>query len=210
MKRQRLAINPWALVVAVAAYAVLLILASASTVPWAVPAASGQTVPPSGPVSIFLPFIPKPLCSPPLLAPVIWDSRLGPGGLPHLQNVRIIPANPAPCQTFWRAVKVLFQDYYESGNDHTIYVKLVDENGVQVFGNTLEVRSESGLPSEYPQEKLPGDLCDCNFDYPLYGDAYDVQVISASIPSDTVAGMVMPLNRHVNYLITFQRVVNPP
>ncbi len=146
-------------------------------------------------------------CSAALLPPVEWDSRLGPGGLLLLDQVRIIPASVAPCAKYWRVVVVQFQDINESGNDHTIYVKVLDENGNRAEGERLHVTSWGGL-SEYPDEKPAGDLCNCNFDYPMYGDAYSVH-IDGVLPSDTMADMILPMRRHVNYRVTFQRVLNP-
>ncbi len=146
-------------------------------------------------------------CSAVPLPPVDWDPRLGPGGLPLLENVRIIPAQVAACQQYWRVVFVKFQNINESGNDHTIYVKVLDENGNRTEGEKLHLTSWGGL-SEYPNEKPAGDLCNCNFDYPMYGDAYSIH-IDGALPSDTMADMIMPMNRHVNYRITFQRARNP-
>jgi hypothetical protein len=42
----------------------------------------------------------------------------------------------------------------------------------------------------------------------MYGDRYAVH-IDGALPSDMVTGMIMPMRRHVNYRVTFQRVVNP-
>ncbi len=146
------------------------------------------------------------------LQPVDWDPRLGqgPDALPHLENVRLIPASVAQCQRFWRGVKVKFEDMYESGNDHTIYVKILDENGNRVSGQELQVTSDTTgeIFPDQPIEKNADDTCDCNFSYPMFGDGYNVQ-IARGLPSDEVAGMIMPLNRHVNYRITFQLTVNP-
>ncbi len=147
-------------------------------------------------------------CSAAPLPPVDWDPRLGPGGLRLLEQVRIIPALVASCKQYWRVVVVKFEDYYESGNDHTIYVKVVDENGNRAQGQVLHVTGEWSGISEHPSEKPAGDLCNCNFDFPMFGDAYDVH-IDGALPTDTMAGMIMPMKQHVNYRITFQRVWNP-
>lgn len=146
-------------------------------------------------------------CSAAPLPPVDWDPRLGPGGLPLLDQVRIIPAIVAPCQKYWRVVVVKFENVDESGNDHTIYVKVLDEYGNRAEGERLNVTSWGGI-SEYPDEKPAGDLCNCSFDFPMWEDAYSVH-IDGALPSDTMADMIMPMKRHVNYRITFQRVLNP-
>lgn len=145
----------------------------------------------------------------PTLPPIEMDPRLGSGPqvLPHLDSVQVTPANVAHGQKFWRAVKVKFEDITESGNDHTIYVKLIDENGKRVEGRKVHLTSVGGL-SEFPDEKPAGDLCDCNYNYPMYGDGYAFNV-EDGLPSDKVSGMIMPMRRHVNYRITFQLVTMP-
>lgn len=170
---------------------------------------------PTSPPVYYLPFIavaPPPTISPcgaPPLAPIYWDPRVGPyGTLDHYETVRIVPAVVGHCDWFWRVVVVKLEDYYESGGNHNIYLKILDENGNRVYGTRAHLTSEWAGLSEYPTEKEPGDMCDCNFDYPMYGDAYAFTIEDA-YPSDQMAGMVMPLNQHVNYRIAFQRTLNP-
>ncbi len=153
--------------------------------------------------------VPQPVAT---LPPIQWDPRLGNGPevLPHLENVRLIPAQVAHGQKFWRVIIVKFENIDESGNDHTIYVKILGEDGKRVDGKKLEVTSDTTgeLFPDQPTEKSASDLCDCNYNYPLYGDGYDVKIID-QYPSDKVAGMIMPLRRHVVYRITYQLVTNP-
>ncbi|CAG0947187.1 putative NTE family protein [Anaerolineae bacterium] len=146
--------------------------------------------------------------APPLPARYV-DPRLGNGPqvLPHLEQVKVIPAQVAKGQKFWYAVSVKFENIDESGSDHTIYVKLIDENGKRVDGKKAHLTSMGGL-SEYPDEKPAGDMCNCNFNYPMYGDGYGFNV-EDQYPSDQVVGMIMPLKRHVNYRVTFQLLTNP-
>ncbi len=155
----------------------------------------------------------------PALAPIEWDKRLGPGGdrdaFPDLDQVRIIPATVAHGQKFWRAIRVKFEGLGESGNDHTLYVKVLGEDGKRVDGKKLHLTGEASGLSEYPDEKTADDPCDCNYNYPMYGDGYDV-TIDSQYPSDTVAGMCMcgiknvyPHKAHVNFRVVFQLVTNP-
>lgn len=157
-------------------------------------------------VSVHLPCPTSPLQS------VDWDPRLGqgPDALPHLENVRLIQVSVAQCQRFWRVVKVKFENIDESGNDHSIYIKILDGNGNRVSGEQLQVTSDTSgeVFPDQPVEKDSDDICDCNFSYPMFGDGYNVQIVGG-LPSDKVAGMIMPLRRHVNYRITFQLTVNP-
>ena len=62
--------------------------------------------------------------------------------------------------------------------------------------------------ADQPVEKNADDTCACNFSYPMFGDGYNIQIVG-DLPSDQVAGMVMPLSQHVNYRITFQLTINP-
>lgn len=148
------------------------------------------------------------------LPPVEWDSRLGPTGLSHLQQVDLQKVSVAPGQSFWKLVKMKFDDAgQESGNDHTIYVTLMDEGGNRVEDKVIVVMWDQNGAVEnirlsVTDQKPRGDYCGCNYNWPMYGAAYRVKV-DDSIPSDLVVGMYMPGHRHVNYRLTFQRVVQP-
>jgi hypothetical protein len=131
-----------------------------------------------------------------------------------LQDIGVEDAKVDHGQQFWRLVDMTFQDAgQESGNDHTIYIKLIDENGARVSDKAVEVSwDESGAIEiqrlSLSDEKPKGDYCDCNYNWPMYGAGYRVRV-DDSIPSDKVYGMIMPMKRHVNYRLTFQRVTMP-
>ncbi|MBI5033224.1 MAG: hypothetical protein HZB51_22115 [Chloroflexi bacterium] len=155
----------------------------------------------------YFPFI-RNDCSTSATSPVNWDSRLGPGGKPLLENVRIISATVTSGQQYWRVVTVIFQDIYESDNDHTIYVKLIDENCNRVSGKQVRWFGEGSGEQPLQEEKAANDLCNCNYGLFMFGDIYSV-LVNDVIPSDTMAGMIMPMRRHVNYRITFQRVTQP-
>jgi CRP-like cAMP-binding protein len=150
----------------------------------------------------------------PPLPPRIWDKRLGPGGLPLLTGIGVTEANVPSGQSFWRLTKMVFQDAgAESGNDHTIYVSIVDENGQRLNDQTVKVSWDDAGQVQVQRlgvadEKPKGDYCNCNYNWPMYGAGYRVKV-DGSVPSDEAYGMIMPEHRHVNYLLTFQRVVMP-
>ncbi len=150
----------------------------------------------------------------PPLPPREWDSRLGPGGLPLLQNIDVLDANVDHGQPYWRLVRMKFEDAgKESGNDHTIYVSLIDEHGQRVNDKVIEVEwDQSGAVERQrlsiSDQKPKGDYCQCNYNWPMYGAGYRVRVAD-SIPSDTARNMIMPEHRHVNYRLTFQRVIMP-
>lgn len=150
----------------------------------------------------------------PPLPPREWDSRLGPGGLPLLQDIGVHDAPVASGQSYWRLIRMKFEDAgQESGNDHTIYVTLIDETGKRVDDKVVEISwDESGAIEaqrlSLADQKPKGDYCNCNYNWPMYGAGYRVRV-DDSVPSDQAYGMIMPMHRHVNYRLTFQRVVVP-
>lgn len=149
----------------------------------------------------------------PPLPPVQWDPRLGPGGLALLQGIHIEKAQVSSGQKFWMITRVKYEDAgAESGNDHTIYVTIVDEQGRRIDDATATVTWDEagGTQSKrlgFTDQKPAGDYCECNYNWPMYGAGYNVTV--DSLPSDKIVGMIMPMHRHVNYRITFQRLVNP-
>ena len=148
------------------------------------------------------------------LPPREWDSRLGPGGLPLLQGIDVVDAPVTPGQTYWRLIRMKFEDAgQESGNDHTIYVTLLDEEGKRVDDKVVEISWDQNGAVEVQRlsisdQKPKGDYCECNYNWPMYGAAYRVKV-DDSIASDQARGMIMPMHRHVNYRLTFQRIVMP-
>jgi len=145
----------------------------------------------------------------PTLPPRYIDPRLGTGPqvLPHLEQVRVIPANVARGQKFWRVTSLKFEDVNESGSDHTIYVKIFDENGKRTEAKVKWWGAGSGdLPD--PEQKKADDICDCNYGLFMFGDGYGVQIVD-QYPSDQVIGMIMPMKRHVNYRIEFRLTTNP-
>jgi CRP-like cAMP-binding protein len=150
----------------------------------------------------------------PPLPPREWDSRLGAGGLPLLQGIGVTDAVVPSGQTYWRLIKMQFQDAgQESGNNHNVYVTVIDEQGKRVEDKVVEISwDESGAIEvqrlSLSDQKPKGDYCECNYNWPMYGAGYRAKV-SDSIPSDQAYGMIMPEHRHVNYLLTFQRVIMP-
>lgn len=150
---------------------------------------------------------------------VYWDPRLGPDSdpilYPGLQQIQLIPASVAHGQYFWRAIIVRFEGQGESGNDHTIYVTTLDESCHRAEGVNVRLSSAGGL-YELMDLKLPGDTCNCSASYPMFGDSYNVNISNFPTPSETVAGMCMcgipnvySHKAHVNFRLTFQRLLNP-
>lgn len=146
----------------------------------------------------------------PTLPPPEVDPRLVRGSgkdLPHVNNFKIIPATVARGQKFWRITKVVFEDVAESGNGHSIYVMLRDENGKRTEAKVKWWGEGSGDMPDDPQ-KSADDVCNCNYALFMYGDGYGIRVAD-QYPSDQATGMIMPMKRHVNYRIWYQLTTMP-
>ncbi len=131
------------------------------------------------------------------------DPRLGALG------VVIQPAGVRPGQQYWRLVKVRWQDKNESGNDHTIYIELLDENGSRIIGHPIEIRWEGGSLVVKTENKPPNEY-PANF--PMYNTLGSYSVSVPGLPSDTIVGLGLgtpdapDFTIHTNFLLTFQRV----
>jgi hypothetical protein len=161
-----------------------------------VPAAVSPTVPPTRSST---------------LPPIEWDSRLGPGGIPGLASIRIIPANVGRGQKFWRVTKVTAEEN-EGGitGDHALYISVVDELGNRANGKKLRITGEYTKSSEFLEEKSPYDVCRCNFNYQVYGDNMSVIIEGDQYPSEAVAGIhQLEPNRWFKFFVTFKLSSNP-
>jgi hypothetical protein len=137
------------------------------------------------------------------LPPRELDPRLG------ALNVGIVDASVQPGQSFWRLVKVHWQNKEESGNDHTIYINVLDEHGGRLVGQPVEIRWQGGNLI-VPTEDKPVPEYGANF--PMYGTLGSYSVNMGGLPSDTIQGLGMgtpeqpAFTIHTNFLLTFQRV----
>jgi hypothetical protein len=131
------------------------------------------------------------------------DSRLA------ALNVGIQPADVQPGQSYWRLVKAYWQNKEESGNDHTIYVEVLDENGSRIVGQPVEIRWQDGSLVVTTEDKPPYEY-PANF--PMYGTLGSYSVRIGGLPSDTIVGLGMgtpaqpAFTIHTNFLLTFRRV----
>jgi hypothetical protein len=128
--------------------------------------------------------------------------------LPSL-NVVIQPAGVRPGQSYWRLIACYWQNKEESGNDHTIYINVLDEAGNRIVGQPVEVRWPDGSLVILTEDK-PEPVYSANF--PMYATLGSYSVSIPGLPSDTVVGMGMGTAEqpnftiHTNFLLTFQRV----
>lgn len=171
--------------------------------------------------------ITEPTMVPPALTPMVAnapappvptrkeDGRLGSGGLPELQGVGVTDARASSGQSYWRLVEMRFEDAgQEAGNDHTIYIILIDSNGNRVENKGVQVSWEEAGATRIQQldalsdQQSKEDYCSCNYKWLMYGNSYSIRV-DDELPSDQPYGMIMPMHRHVNYRLTFQLIVAP-
>jgi len=130
---------------------------------------------------------------------------------PRLGSLGVIlqPAGVRPGQQYWRLVKAVWHDESQSGNDHTIYVELLDEGGSRLVGHPIEIRWQGGSLVLTTEDKPPNEY-PANF--PMYNTLGSYQVKVSGPPSDTLVGLGMgtadqpDFTIHTNFLLTFQRV----
>jgi CRP-like cAMP-binding protein len=124
-------------------------------------------------------------------------------------NVGIQEPNVPPGQSYWRLVKAYWQNKEESGNDHTIYLEVLDEHGSRIVGQPIEIRWQDGSLVVVTEDK-PRPEYSANF--PMFGTLGSYSVSVPGLPSDTVVGLGMgtperpDFTIHTNFLLTFQRV----
>ena len=152
---------------------------------------------------------PKPGLAPPPKFPDLnaapieleWDWRLDALG------VVVQPANVARGQEYWKLVRAVYQSPDEAGGNHHIYYSVFDENG-------------QPLPNQRVWQGWSDDKTDASTDekgetsIPLWasyapdrGEYGPYFAWVDGLPSDGVVGMGLPLKRHVNFLLTWQRTV---
>jgi hypothetical protein len=118
----------------------------------------------------------------------------------------------------WELVGYTYQDENESGGNHVIDITVKDKDGAPVSGVWAWMVWPQGDPGEPNSDRR--QILGGNTNFPIYPNGffpdpnmpapqgpYDVYV-EARDKSDIVRGMGLPANRHVNYLLTFRRVVD--
>lgn len=150
----------------------------------------------------------------PAATPTPARSQLPPRDLdPRLSSLNVSIAEPAglqPGQRYFRLISCQWQDKEQSGNDHTIYIDVFDENGSRMVGQPVEIQWPEGSLIVTVEDKPPPEF---GANFPMYGvlGSYDVK-IPGTIPSDTVVGMGMgtpaqpSFTIHTNFLLKFQLV----
>ena len=127
--------------------------------------------------------------------------------LPSL-NVVVQPAGVRPGQSYWRLVKVVWQNEEEARGDHTIYVEVLDEGGSRILNAPIEIRWTGAGITIFTEEK-PANEYPANF--PMYNTLGSYAVSLPGLPSDAIVGLGLgtaeqpAFTIHTNFLLTFQR-----
>jgi len=135
--------------------------------------------------------------------PRVWDERL------NALGVRLVPASVAPGQTYWMLVEARWNDEIEAGGKHNIYVRLLDENGNLVSGETVVLEWATG---NSPTVHTPQEGKDYPVEFPMYAILGSYSVYVSGLPSDRIEGLGLgdiqrPNFRiHTCFYLTFKRV----
>jgi hypothetical protein len=115
-----------------------------------------------------------------VLRPLAWDSRLDRLG------VYIVPAQSSPQQTIWHLIEAKWENEQESGENHHIYVEILDASGQRVVGQPVTIFWQGGSITGVTQD-IPG--AEYSFSYPMYkaGNSYNIKRESLW-PSDALIG----------------------
>ena len=142
---------------------------------------------------------PQPPASTPL--PLVWDHRVDILSPP----VRLLDADVAPGQPYWRLVRLEWWKQSEGGNT-LLYVSTFNENGQPVWGQ--EVIVENGGHTSLYTEPKPGEQYGVN--YPMSSTLNSYQVfVGGNLPSDRVVGLglgeALGTKEHTTFVLEFQR-----
>lgn len=143
--------------------------------------------------------IPKPPKMPLGETELEWDFRL------DALNLTVDPANVAPGEQYWQLVRAVYEGPDESCGTHHIYYNVLDEDGEPIAGQkvwqgwaedktyaTTNDRGQTNIGLWLPYA-------------PDRGESGPYFAWVDGLPSDSVCGMGLPLKRHVNFLLTWQR-----
>jgi hypothetical protein len=133
--------------------------------------------------------------------PLEWDLRVSLLNPP----IRLIQADVAPGQRYWRLVSLQWRKASEGGNT-LLYVSTLNENGQPVWGQ--EVIVEHGVKESLYTQPKSGEPYGTN--YPMSGTLNSYQVyVGGDLPSERVVGLGLGewlggLD-HNTFILVFQR-----
>jgi hypothetical protein len=130
-----------------------------------------------------------------------WDYRVSVLDPP----VRLVPADVAPGQSYWRLVRLEWWKPGEGGNT-LIYITTLNENGQPVWGQ--EVVVENGEHTVLVTNPKPGEPYGANF--PMFSTLNSYQVfVGGDLPSERVTGLglgeFLGGTDHTTFVLVFQR-----
>jgi hypothetical protein len=133
--------------------------------------------------------------------PLRWDRRVDLLDSP----VRLVEAEVAPGQAYWRLVRLEWWRPGEGGNT-LMYVTTLNENGQPVWGQEVVVENGGHTPL-YTQPK-PGEPYGTNFAMGSTLNSYQV-FVGGNLPSDRVTGLGLGEwlggKDHTTFVLVFQR-----
>ena len=116
-----------------------------------------------------------------------------------------VSITPTSATSGYRLTGYVYEDENESGGNHNLYVTVVDKNGAPMSGVMVHQAWPDG---DVAQPALGGVTNFGLYGGPFYPDQGQVGAyycyIESKDHSDICKGMGLPVNRHVNYIITFQ------
>lgn len=146
------------------------------------------------------------------------DSRLAP------MHVTIQSLNVPSGQAYWKIISVKYQDTTESDNNHNIYYTALDETGIPVPGIPTFMDWQGRAADDIPKsvftdgngagnqamyhgpvgwrpENGPGPYTAWIGDPDYRGNA------PTKIPGEKLVGCGLPMNTHVNYIVTWKKTM---
>ena len=130
-----------------------------------------------------------------------WDTRVSILEPP----VRLVPANVAPGQLYWRLVRLEWWKPGEGGNT-LIYITTLNENAQPAWGQ--EVIVENGGHTALYTSPKPGEPYGTNFRMSSTLNSYQV-FVGGDLPSDRVTGLglgeYLSGLDHTTFVLVFQR-----
>lgn len=115
-----------------------------------------------------------------------------------------------PGQAYWACISA--DGPIDIGNNHHIYVDVLDASGKREVGVTVEFFWDSDRQHvRHETEAKPGEDQATNEPIWAGNNAYGVRVIEAGVPSDSVQGMgLVPWEKHKCYKVVFKRAIAVP
>jgi hypothetical protein len=133
--------------------------------------------------------------------------RVGAGqGCPYWVSINQVTTLP-----HWQLTSCVYQDETQSGGNHNMYFVIVDEHYAPA---TVMAYQSWPDPVESPvgQLAIGGQTNFGLYGGPFYPDQGQTGpycgYVESEKTSDKVCGMGLPANRHVNYILTFQKKVS--